>query len=49
MPQPRNDHSDDWNVDVGPCLIENEEIKALALGDVDARDHLLARVKLIEP
>src|SRR5258708_10114250 len=44
MPQSRNDHSDDRNLDVGPRLIEDEEVEARALGDVDTGDHLLARV-----
>src|SRR5258707_11246594 len=44
MPQSRNDHSDDRDLDVGPRLIEDEEIEARARGDVDAGVDLLARV-----
>src|SRR6266481_9768038 len=44
MPQSRNDHSDDRNLDVGPRLIEDEEIEACAPGDIDAGEHLIARV-----
>ena len=36
MPQARNDHPDDRNLDVGPRLIEHEEIEARALGEIDA-------------
>src|ERR1700720_3478420 len=44
MPQSRNDHPDDRDLDVGPCLIEDEEVEASAPGDVDAGVDLLARV-----
>ncbi len=44
MPHARNDHSDDRDVDVGPCLIEHQEIEALSLGNTDAAGHLFARV-----
>src|SRR5258706_1779683 len=44
MPQSRNDHSDDRNLDVGPRLIEDEEVEARARGDVDAGVDMLARV-----
>src|SRR5258706_3140714 len=44
MPQSRNDHSDDRNLDVGPRLIEDEEVEARARGDVDAGVDLLAPV-----
>src|SRR5215468_5704587 len=36
MPQSRNDHSDDRNVDVGASLIENEEVEALSLSETHA-------------
>src|SRR6476469_2382103 len=39
MPQSRNDHSDDRDLDVGPGLIEDEEIEACASGDIDAGEH----------
>ena len=32
MPHPRNDHPDDWYIDVGTCLIENEKVEPLLLG-----------------
>ncbi len=44
MPQSRNDHSDDGDLDVGPRLIEDEEIETCAPGDIDAGQHLVARV-----
>jgi hypothetical protein len=44
MPQSRNDHSDDRDIDVGARLIEDEEIEALSLGEAHARHHLLALV-----
>src|SRR5580704_9247358 len=48
MPQSRNNDSDDWNIDVGARLIEDEEIKALALGDTNTGAHLFARVECAE-
>src|SRR5258706_15429254 len=44
MPQSRNDHSDDRDLDVGPRLIEDEEIEARAPGNIDAGVDVLARV-----
>src|SRR5258708_13372878 len=44
MPQSGNDLSDDRDLDVGPGLIEDEEIEACAPGDIDAGEHLIARV-----
>src|ERR1019366_6051883 len=44
MPQSGNDHPDDRDPDVGPRLIEDEEIEARALGDIDAGVDLPARV-----
>ena len=37
MPQSRNDHSDDRDLDVGARLIEDEEVEALALGEIARR------------
>src|SRR5712671_286700 len=48
MPQPRYDHADDRDLDVGARLVEDEEIEALALGDTDAGGHLLARFETVE-
>src|SRR5215471_20213604 len=48
MPQTRNGHSDDRDLDIGARLIEDEEIETRALGDVDAGGHLLGRVKTAE-
>src|SRR5215510_7833684 len=48
VPQPRNSHANDRNVDVGAGVIENEEIEARAFGDVDAGQHLLARIEMAE-
>src|SRR5215813_11721967 len=48
MSQSGNDHSDDRNADVGPRLIEDEEIESLALGEIDAGSHLLARIQTPE-
>ena len=45
MPHPRNDHSDDGDIDVGACLIENEKVEALVLGQTNAGGHLLARAE----
>src|SRR6187399_2051639 len=44
MPQSRNNHSNDRDLDVGPGLVEDEEIEACAPGDIDAGEHLIARV-----
>ena len=44
MPQARNDHSDDRDLDIGPRLIEDEEIEAGAPGEIDAGKHLIARI-----
>ena len=48
MPQSRNDHSDDRDLDVGTRLIEDEEIEARLLGEAHAGRHLLARVEMAE-
>jgi hypothetical protein len=48
VPQPRNSHANDRNVDVGAGVIENEEIEARAFGHVDAGEHLLARIEMAE-
>ena len=48
MPQSRNDHPDDRDLDVGARLIEDEEIEARALGELHAGGHLLALVELAE-
>src|ERR1700692_4883867 len=44
MPQSRNDDPDDGHFDVGPGLIEDEEIETRAISDIDAGDDLIARV-----
>src|ERR1700722_6357210 len=44
MPQSRNDHSDDVDLNVGPRLIEDEEIEAGSPGDVDAGVYLRTRI-----
>src|SRR5580704_14875320 len=44
MPQSRNDYPDDGHFDVGPGLIEDEEIEARASSDIDAGDDLIAGV-----
>src|ERR1700747_1951685 len=48
MPQARNDDADHRRLDVGPGLIEHEEIEAGALGDVDAGQRLLAGIEAAE-
>src|SRR6266566_6139636 len=48
MPQSRNDHPDDRDLDIGARLIEDEEIEALPLGEVHAGGHVLARVETAE-
>src|SRR5882724_11538142 len=42
MTKAGNDHSDDGDLDIGPRLIEDEEVEACTPGDVDAGIHLLA-------
>ena len=37
MPQSRNDHPDDRDLDVGTRLIEDEEIEARSLGEIARR------------
>jgi hypothetical protein len=44
MPQSRHDDPDDRDFNVGPCLIEDEEIKACALGEFNAGKYLITRV-----
>ena len=48
MAQARNDDADHRRLDVGPGLIEHQEIEAGALGDVHASQSLLARVEAAE-
>src|SRR5262245_59736681 len=48
MPQSRNDHSGDWDLDGGARRIEDEEIEARALGQFHAGGHLFARVEIAE-
>src|ERR1700687_5885854 len=48
MPQSRNDHSDDRDLDIRARLIEHEEIEAYSLGKAYASHHLLARVEMVE-
>ncbi len=48
MPQSRNDDPHDRRLDIGPRLIENEEIEALPLGDRDAGGDLLIRIQAAE-
>src|SRR5262245_62052847 len=48
VPQSRDGHANNRNFDVGARVIENEEIKARSLGNVDASQHLLARVETAE-
>src|SRR5215470_13619868 len=45
MPQSRNDHSDNGNLDVGTRLIEHEEIEPALLGNAHTSHHLFARVQ----
>ena len=45
MPQSRNDHPDNGNIDVRPGLVENEEIQAKTPGKLDAGKHLLAPIE----
>jgi hypothetical protein len=33
-PQTRNDHRDNWHLDVGPALVEHEEIEPVTLGEL---------------
>ncbi len=48
MPQSRNDHPDDRDLDVGTRLIEHQEIEAGSLGKRYAGGHLPAGVELVE-
>src|SRR4051795_11097345 len=48
MPQPRNDHPRDRDIDVGARLIEDEEVEARAPDSLYAGRHLLARVETAE-
>src|SRR3984957_2049403 len=48
MSQARDDDTHDRNRDVGPCLVEHEEIEPRALGNLDAGLGLLAGVELPE-
>ena len=45
MPQSRNDHPDNWHLNVGPGLVEHEEIEPKAPGELDASQHLLAPIE----
>src|SRR5206468_11188564 len=44
MAQARHQHPDDGNLDVGPCLVEHEEIVARTGGDLDAGNDLGPRI-----
>jgi len=44
MTQARNQHPDDGNLDIGPCLVEHEEIIACTGGDLDAGNDLVPRI-----
>src|SRR5262245_59497610 len=48
MPQSRNAHPGDRDLDVNARLIEDEEIEARALGGTHAGRHLFARVETAE-
>src|SRR6266508_3488211 len=48
MPHPRNNHSDDRDVDVGARLIQDKKVEALAFRETHAGGHLLARVVTAE-
>src|SRR5713226_2847453 len=48
VPQSRNDHSDDRDLDVGARLIEDEKVETLTLGKIHAGGHLLARIEAAE-
>src|ERR1700722_11837322 len=48
MAQARNDDADHRRLDIGPGLIEHQEIEAGALGDVHASQSLLTRVEAAE-
>ena len=45
MSHSRNDHSDDWYLDVGARLIKDEKIEARLFGERHAGGHLLACVE----
>ena len=47
MPQPRHDHPDDGDLNVGPRLVEHEEIEAGAPGDIHAGVDLPAGTRAI--
>ncbi len=44
MPQARNEHADDGDFNIGPRLVEHEEIITRLGGDLDAGVHLVARI-----
>ena len=44
MPQARNEHPDDGDLDVGPGLVEHEEIISRTGRDLDAGIDLVARI-----
>src|SRR5580704_10838890 len=48
MPQSRNDHSDDRDLDIGTRLIEDEEVEACSLGKAHAGGHLVTRIEMVE-
>ena len=48
MPQSRNDHPDDRNLDVGAGLVEDEEIEPMTLDELYAGQHLLAPIEARE-
>src|SRR6516165_5092210 len=45
MPQPRNDHARDRDLDVGPGLVEHKEVEAFALDEIHTGHHLLALIE----
>src|SRR5665213_457547 len=44
MPQSRNDHSHNGNLDVGPGLVEDQKIETGAPRNIDAGEHLVAGI-----
>jgi len=48
MPQSRNDHPDDRNLDIKPGLIKDEEIKPKTLGKLHASQDLFAPIESLQ-
>ena len=48
VPQTRHDHPDNWDLDVEPCLVKDEEVEALLLGGPHASHNLLAPIEAAE-